>query len=136
MPRKTGSVLAAPKLPAGLGGPPRPREQLPLAGIELPPLEVDDGNLTTARTATEWRRAQLMEIELQARQGDLIPRATVEKQNFAIARTLRNRVLGIAPRIAAEVFAGETVADCQRIIDRELRLALEVISEDLARADD
>ena len=134
MPRRTGSTLASPKLPAGLGGTQRPREQLPLAGIELPPLEVDDGDLTSAKTATEWRRAQLMEIELQVRQGDLLRRAEVDRHAFATARTLRNRILGIAPRIAAEVFAAESVADAQRILDRELRLALEAIAEDLQRA--
>jgi hypothetical protein len=98
---------------------------------EIEELGADGEDLTSAKTATEWRRARLMEIELQARQGELISKADADKRDFALARTVRNRVLGIAPRIAAEVFGAKSVADVQRIVDRERRLALECLAEEL-----
>lgn len=135
MPRRNGSALTAPKMPAGLGSSrPREREQLVLAGFDPPQSEPEDdgGSLTEARTQTERLRGRLLAIELAIREGALIPRAEADRERFAAARTLRNRVLGIAPRVAALVVSAETVADAQRILDRELRRCLESIADDLA----
>ena len=137
MPRKIGSTLKRPQMPDQAPRKRAARARDPVApAADLDALAAEfDGTLPGAKHATEKRRAALLEIEVQLRRGELIRRTDVDRHSFATARTLRNRVMGISPRVAAEVFAAASVADAQRILDRELRLALEVISEDLARAD-
>ena len=133
MPRKIGSTLKRPQSPAQAPRKRKPRAPDPVApAADLDPLAKEfDGTLPAAKHATEKRRAALLEIEVQLRRGELIRKTEVDKHSFATARTLRNRVLAISPRIAAEAFAAESVADCQRVLDRELRLALQSLSEDL-----
>jgi hypothetical protein len=132
--RRQGSVLTAPQAPAGAAKrkaarKPAVAEPPILAGLDA---ELGD-SLTSAKMATERRRARLMEIEVQIRRGDLILRADADREHFRAARLLRDRILGLAPRIAAEAHAAQTLAACQRILERELRLALTAIAEEIDR---
>jgi hypothetical protein len=134
MPRRHGSALPGAKMPAGAA---RLQSAALFSDDELPipPGDMDEelgGTLTEARTATERRRAELLDIELRLRRGELISKSASDKAHFRAGRLLRDRILGLAPRIAAAAFAAETLPDCQRILDRELRRALESVADEVA----
>ena len=131
--RPHGTTLSRPQAPAGA-----PRRKTPRKAATVPTaasLSALDGELgdtlQDAKRATERRRARLMEIEYQLRRGELVSKSDADKTHFAAARILRDRIIGLAPRIAASAFAAATLPDCQRILDRELRRALETIADEI-----
>lgn len=139
MSRPPGSFGKAPKAPIAV----RRREvaaelarsrQLSFEAVEdapPDPSESDAAAYMEARAQNERTRGRLMELELALRRGDLLPRVDVERDAFARGRMLRNRIQGIGPRIAAEVYGAKSLAECQRVLDRELRLALEALADEV-----
>ena len=59
--------------------------------------------------------------------GELVRRADVERGAFEVARELRDRLTTCARRIASEVAAIGTAAECEAVIDREHRILLELL---------
>ena len=77
----------------------------------------------------ELVEAQLAELELAEKRGALVRRADVERETFATMRALRDRMLGVADRIAAQVAAEGDVAKVHEIIVREVRDSLRRVTE-------
>lgn len=77
----------------------------------------------------ELVEAQLAELELAEKRGELVRRADVERETFATMRALRDRMLGVADRIAAQVAAEGDVAKVHEIIVREIRESLRRVTE-------
>ncbi len=91
---------------------------------------VSDRDTYFARKARrELVEAQLAELEFAEKRGELVRRADVERETFATMRALRDRMLGVADRIAAQVAAEGDVAKVHEIIIREIRESLRRVTE-------
>lgn len=77
----------------------------------------------------ELVEAQLAELELAEKRGELVRRADVERETFSMMRALRDRMLGVADRIAAQVAAEGDAAKVHEIIIREIRESLRRVTE-------
>lgn len=79
-------------------------------GVVIPPAGEDpenegetDNSLIAAKTRSENLKAELLEIELREKQGELIPAEKVKKEAFKIARITRDGLLNIASQISNEL---------------------------------
>lgn len=73
--------------------------------------------------------AALKKLELEEKQGDLIPKVTVEKEAFEMARRVRDALLNIPNRISAEL---ATITDQHMVslkLTEEITQALEELSQ-------
>lgn len=85
-----------------------------------------------------WRKeialADLAELRVERERGRLVDVAAAAKAWHKAARTMRDRVLGVAVRIAPDLAACDDVRETQRIVEREIRVALESLADDLSAA--
>ena len=61
------------------------------------------GSYWVAKAQRETALAKLAELDLAARQGELVARARVENAAYATSRQLRDSILGLPARIAPEL---------------------------------
>lgn len=92
-----------------------------------------DGYFAT-KERRERAEAELAELELKERRGELVKKADVERATFAVQRAVRDRMTGIPDRIAPIVAAETDVAACHAIIAAEIRAALGDVVSALAEA--
>lgn len=96
------------------------------------------GRLEAAAVADERRRllaarAAKAELELAEQRGQLVRAADVEGATFKAWRTVRDSVVAIPARLAAQL-AGESAASrCGALLDHELRAALARVSDEVGR---
>lgn len=83
--------------------------------------------LLAARLRREQAEAQMRERDAATQAGELVQREDVERGAFEVARELRDRLTTCARRIASEVAAIGTAAECEAVIDREHRIVLELL---------
>lgn len=62
-----------------------------------------DNSLIAAKTRSENLKAELLEIELKEKQGELISSEKVKKEAFKLARITRDGLLNIASQISNEL---------------------------------
>lgn len=80
-----------------------------------------DPMLVKEKARTERLRAELLEIELRQRRGELVEAVDARRVQFNLARTTRNALLALPPRLAP-IFASMTDAsEIERLFDSELR---------------
>lgn len=117
------------------GHAPRPGADPPRS---VPTSGGDRGGDRDGYFATKERReraeAELAELELQERRRELVRAADVERVTFEANRAVRDRVMGIADRVAPIVAAEADVARCHEIIANECRAALRDVVQALAEA--
>lgn len=84
-----------------------------------------------ARTAREQANAKIAELNYQERAGQLIRREVVERREFAVARKLRDRLLGFPARVANFVApeAMPTLNDEIEALIKEMAADAEAISK-------
>lgn len=85
--------------------------------------------LTIAQTRRELASAEIREMELARLRGDLISASEVRASTFNLARTTRDRLLGIPDRIAALLASESNPAKCHEILTGEIRAAIEAIAK-------
>lgn len=90
------------------------------------PLETADFNL--ARTRRERANAQLAELKAAQEAGKLIPRQEVQAREFAVARKLRDRILGFPARL--QQFLGP---EATKMLTEECDLLVSELQQDAAR---
>jgi hypothetical protein len=121
---------------------PRTKTGSPRLGIrrggkgEAAPLQAggpEPETLQEARRQTEVIRRRLLDLDLRIRNGELVEKAAQDRHWFAAARVLRDRILAVPPRISAALFACDGVADVQRLLGKELKLALQGVADALDR---
>jgi len=78
--------------------------------------------------------ADLAELELQERLGELLRRDATEREQFAVQRAVRDRMTGIPDRTAPIVAAETDVAKIHAILMAEIRVALGDVVKLLADA--
>lgn len=88
----------------------------------LPEDEIPDLNESRARR--EHYQAEKARLEALQGRGELVPAADVRKEAFALARAVRDKLMGIADRLAPMLAATQDPVQCHRLINEEIRLAL------------
>lgn len=68
--------------------------------------------------------AMLKKLEYEERAGKLIPRAQVESDAFAAARTARDHLLMIPKRVAPQIINQTNISDIEYILKQEITSAL------------
>jgi phage terminase Nu1 subunit (DNA packaging protein) len=85
----------------------------------------------TAREAYYQQMAEKARIANAKARGDLVDAATVRRDAFTIARTVRDSMLNIPARVAAELAAESDRAAVERRLEEEIRNALMVLVGEL-----
>ncbi|MBF0424614.1 MAG: hypothetical protein HQL66_02170 [Magnetococcales bacterium] len=107
---------------------PRPTVRPPSPDPEPGPSNPAVPNYQVSRAIRETYNAKLTRMDYEERQGKLLKAEDVARDAFEMARRVRDRLLGIPSRMAA-VLASETDAkSIERLLDQELRIALEELS--------
>lgn len=85
-------------------------------------------NYQTSRAIRETYNAKLTRLDYEERMGKLLKAEEVAADAYETARRVRDRLLGIPSRMSA-VLASETDSkSIERLLDQELRIALEELS--------
>lgn len=92
------------------------------------------GSLSEAQRRVAVERERKLRIDNLQREGRLIDRAKVERDSFEIARTVRESVLAVSPRISPQLAAETDAGRVHQMLEAELRVALVSLAE--AFADD
>lgn len=132
--RLVGSVVRNHK------GVPRLNEELALqewAGNTIPAknrlgnsIEVDGASYAESRAKREAYNAELARLELEEKQGTLVDAEQVKKDAYATARQVRDGMLNIPDRVAAELAALTDQFEVHRRLTEEIRKALETALSD------
>lgn len=96
--------------------------------------EGDPGTIPTesfleAQRQHEWVKKIRAELELQARRGELLEKADVEKAWGEMLTAFRNRMLLMVEKLAPRVAVTSDVLACRAIIEREIKDSLLALSE-------
>lgn len=83
-----------------------------------------------ARAERERTNAELARLELQQKSGKLVDVEVVRREVFQRARLLRDRILAVPSRVAAQLAAEKDAREVRRILDDELRKVLETIADE------
>jgi transcriptional regulator with XRE-family HTH domain len=97
-------------------------------------LEVTDADtlFKNARAVKEKSLALQAKAEHDLFIGTLVKRDDVERGISTIVRQLRDGLVNVSRRIAAEVSSLADAGECEKVIDREHRLMLETMSRSFA----
>lgn len=95
--------------------------------LDPPAVELrgDAAALIAAKARREQAEAQLAELELAEKRGEIMAVGEHKRVLFALARTVRDAVLQISSRSAALVAATDDRQQCQAILDAEVRKVLD-----------
>jgi phage terminase Nu1 subunit (DNA packaging protein) len=88
-------------------------------------IRAEPGNLTEERARLVKAQADLMELKLRSRRGEVVELAEVQQANFAVGRQIRDAVENLPPRLSG-IFAAES--DQEKIFElfsREIQQCLE-----------
>lgn len=108
---------AAPEQQAGVPGP-----------APVVQMNADMQQLATARAVREKYAALLAKIEYEERVGKVIDRAAVESAATMMHKVLRDALLAIPDRIAAQLAAETDAALVHQLLEAEIRKTLEQVS--------
>lgn len=97
-------------------------DQLPQATKGGPPLAISK----QVKAAYE---AKLTELEYKERNGELVAVRDVKAQAFALARSVRDGLMGIPDRVAPMLAATQDAAQVHRLLSEEIRVALRVLAD-------
>jgi hypothetical protein len=85
--------------------------------------------LKDAKTKKEHYQALTAELEYRYKIGELIEVSQVEKEAYEMAKTIRDKLLLIPDRIAAQLASEKDETKCFKMLSDELTKALEALSE-------
>ena len=104
----------------------------PEAEVMDPPameLRGDAAALIAAKARREAAEAQLAEFELAEKRGQIMDVGEHKRVVFSLARAVRDAVLQISSRTSAQLAAAGDQAQCQAILDAEIRKVLEQLGQ-------
>ena len=87
-----------------------------------------------ARAAKEIAIAKERQLDLRRRQGELLEASEVEQAWTRKLTSFKNRLLGIPDKIASRLAVCSDALECRALLDGELRVALNTLSENEADA--
>jgi len=82
-----------------------------------------------ARTVWQGYRAQLARLEYEVRVGKLVNADEVRQAAYDHGRRLRDALIGLPARVAAELAAARKRAECERILLREIHRLCEELAD-------
>ena len=93
----------------------------------LPEDEIPDLNESRARR--EHYQAEKARLEALQGRGELVPAAEVRKEAFGLARAIRDKLMGIADRLAPQLAATQDSRICHHLLSEEIRVALRGLAD-------
>lgn len=105
----------------------------PVAGAKGARVRRAATSLVEAKLRVDNARATGLELANRRRRGELLEAAVVEREQFEIARVVRDGVLNVADRVSAELAAEKDPKRVHAMLVAELRQALGAIAEVLER---
>lgn len=108
-----------------------PHHSIP-KGINLPGENIPTGTETLAasKAKRESFMAELARLEYELKAGQLVPIDEVKKEAFRTARIVRDTILNIPDRLAAELAAEPNQFTVHKRLSEELRKALEELGNE------
>lgn len=101
-----------------------------VSAADAPPQATKAGpSLATSKQVKAAYEAKLTELDFKERSGELVSVREVKAQAFALARGVRDALLGIADRLAPMLAATQDPAQCHRLINEEIRVALRGLAD-------
>lgn len=95
------------------------------ASAQQPPAAAEkaesDPLLVNAKTRTEKLRADLLELDLREKRGELIVADDARRVQFNLARSTRNAILAVPARLAPLLAPIADAAEIERVLETELR---------------
>lgn len=85
--------------------------------------------LDRSRGRREHYAAELARLEVMQRRGELLPAAEVRAEAFALARAVRDALLGLPARVAPLLAATADAAQCHRLLSAEIAVALRGLAD-------
>jgi len=86
-------------------------------------------SLAQSKAVEAAYKAKTARLDYLERTGELVPVESVRREAFERGRNIREAIMSVPSRVAADVFAAETIADAEQIIENELRNALRGLAE-------
>lgn len=120
------SPAPAPKRPRA----PQPPAEAP--GEEPPALLSAPGSLVEAQLRVAIQQETKLRLANEEKEGLLVDVAQARRQAYECARTIRDALLNLPSRLAAELAAEPDATKVHARLDEEIRLALERLAEALA----
>jgi hypothetical protein len=122
---------------------PRPLTALQALASPAPQSTPGEGDLAEdgleSKVMADTRRARaiadLEELKLAERRGELVPLRVVEKERFDHARTLREKLLVLPSRVVPGIRASADNHEGRKILDAELRSLLEEVANAVTAGD-
>ena len=93
-------------------------------------LFADDEGIGEAQTRTAVAKADLLELQLQQKRGELVPVHEVKAQAFDSARSIRDAVLSTIPQIAPQLAALRDVAAVEIVLAKALKRVLHITADE------
>lgn len=108
------------------GGKPEPAEPPP-ARVTDPETGADLFNFNNAKAQKEFYHAQRARLDFEIKSGALLSRDAVVAREFEVARKLRDRLLGLPPRLANFI-----PADAMKVVTDEIDALIREMQQDAA----
>lgn len=93
----------------------------------LPPDAIPDLNESRARH--EHFKSELASLQLATQQAELVPAAEVKATTFKLARGVRDSIMAIPDRLAAQLAGTTDARQCHTLLTEELRIALRSLAD-------
>ena len=89
---------------------------------------VDVVDYQTARTHREHYNAELARLQFEEREGKLIDAQQAHKDGFELGRAVRDKLFAIPARVSPLLASLENPLEISKLLDSELRAALEELT--------
>ena len=123
-PSEYGSMGGGTARPIALASPAPP----PATTIQPPQAPKGGPSLATSKQVKAAYEAKLTELEFKERTGELVSIREVKSQAFALARAVRDGMMGIADRLAPQLAASTDARQVHQLLTEEIRVALRGLS--------
>lgn len=137
---KSGASRPAPAKSGSVARPAPPVIQVPTPppppGDEPPTTEGIPETLTEAQLRCTYQREVKLQLENELRRGTLIDAIQAKRESFELARTVRDAILNVPDRVAAELAAETDPVRVFARLEAELRAALVGLAEALSAPPD
>lgn len=110
---------------------PKPRTERPPPSEEVssgPPIDKVSSTYAQSRAAREAYAARLAKLDFEQKSGKLVDAEAVRNEAFKSARIVRDALMNIPDRIAAELAAETNIFKIHSRLTEELRKSLESLS--------
>ena len=86
-----------------------------------------DGTLAAAQLRKETALADLREMEVRRKRGELVEKVKVEAEAFRCGRTVRDALMGLPDRLAGVIASESDQKKVHAILTKEIRQCLEAL---------